>query len=128
MSVRPIQTTQLNIKMKYKMNFLYENRRYHTRINPVRPGSFDTIILFNIFTHIYLVFCSCFIEKNALVSFFMFWRHFWMWDSKRSKLKIKFRPYSNSCWILTDLNYDQCFMQNLSYRGQNEVILVELES
>jgi hypothetical protein len=49
-----------------------------------------------------------------------------MWDSKRSKLKIKFKPCSNPCWILTNLTSDRCFIQNLSCRGQNQVILTSI--
>jgi coproporphyrinogen III oxidase len=45
-----------------------------------------------------------------------------------SKLEIKFRPYSNAGRILVNLTFDRCFMQILSCRGQNETILVELES
>jgi hypothetical protein len=35
-----------------------------------------------------------------------------------------FQPVSN----IGKFDYDRCFMQNLSCRDQNEVILVELES
>jgi hypothetical protein len=51
----------------------------------------------------------------------MFWRYFWMWDSKRSKLEIKFRPYA---LIISDW----CFIQNLSCKGQNKVTPVKLTS